>query len=534
LQPSVLEQLGAAFGRLKHLQVVGEICDDVPEEAREQLAALGRLLNTCKQLESVDFCLELETSPALEWLLLDPDSTTITTTTSSRSSNKSSVTGPCLPRLRKWVAPGVSPKLLGHWVTQQQQQQQQQQLGSNLREVTLACGSPQDISGLAPLTGLVALDLSKCDINAASLTALSHMSRLTRLGLYGGEEEAAAACGLPGLRELHFYDCSWDDEFAPDSSPLIELPSSLSSLKQLSFLDISGCDQIEELPDDLGVWLPRLQRLEARHCELEVIPASLTALRHLDLTESAAWDITLSPALSNLRVLDLVDTWVTRLRGLSALTALEELDIRSSDGFKGSLDVLRPLTRLRHLAFTRDGCDPLRPSSFTVLGTLQQLTHLSIGPNKNTAGIVVMTSTSAGPGHPYVPTERPQRPVNPSLKEPCFLALASTPPLPHLQQLDISGAAGKGALAALGPWLVQLPALTQLKMASVPLWAAHRELQRLPVQLRELDLKNTGLEEPPGCITRLTALEVLRIGGEGRLVDLARWRCASSRGRMYG
>jgi Leucine-rich repeat (LRR) protein len=406
----------------------------------------------------------------------------------------------------------------------QQQQQQQQQLGSSLQELSLAYNrSQQNISGLTALASLVALDLTKCGIHSASLTALTHLTSLTRLGLYGGEEEAKAACGVTGLRELQLYNSSSSssssDPAPAQANPLQELPSSLSCLKQLSHLNISGCEQMVELPADLGVWLPRLEVLEAKGCQLAAVPASLTALQRLVMSGSTATSLALPAALSGIRALDISNSrGMTSLVGLSDVTALQHLDLSSTLAVEGSLDVLQPLTRLRHLAFTRE-CY-LAAASFTVLGTLTHLTHLTIGPPTIRFGRCMTT------GKPFP-------------KDPCLQALATMPPLPHLEQLTLSQGLAYDGLGAAGPWLAQLTALTQLSLRRMYPMRSHKyacaQLQRLPVTLKELDLSVTPFEEPPSCLTRLTALEVLRIGMDGRLMDLTRWRAqAQAQGRASG
>jgi Leucine-rich repeat (LRR) protein len=350
------------------------------------------------------------------------------------------------------------------------------------------------------------------------------MSSLTRLGLYGGVEEAAAACAVTGLRHLCLYNRPNDDAILPGTR-LRVLPSSLSSLQRLSHLSISWCRHLEELPADLGMWLPELEVLEAKGCRFETVPASLTALQHLDVSDSTAQRLTLPAALSGLRDLNLHGArQLTSLSGLGELAALEALDIRSTKIFRrgwdlgpGSLTSLQPLTGLRRLAFTREVFrnDPgLNPASYTVLATLTLLTHLTVGP------VTLRTKADA------LLIRRWRGGID---RDAGLQALASMPPLPHLQELVIGEYVGYNAMAALGPWVAKLTALTQLDLWGNQLGkSGTRQLRRLPVQLRELDLSRTGLEEPPVCLTRLTALEVLHIGREGRLVDLARWRAQSS------
>jgi hypothetical protein len=105
--------------------------------------------------------------------------------------------------------------------------------------------------------------------------------------------------------------------------------------------------------------------------------------------------------------------------------------------------------------------------------------------------------------------------------------------LPALQELTMTSMKiDPRHWPAVGSWLGLQSQLVRLHMRAIKLqdrWMAqHLQLQapledleqlraqglaRLPTQLEELDLSHCGLKEPPQCLSRLTALKVLRAGG---------------------
>jgi Leucine-rich repeat (LRR) protein len=180
------------------------------------------------------------------------------------------------------------------------------------------------------------------------------------------------------------------------------------------------------------------------------------------------------------------------LQHISSWTALEVLDAADSDGLK-DVALLRPLTRLRHLSLENlRSLSPSSSTSFTVLGAMQQLTHLnlrSVGKNPTPA---------------------------------CCAALAGTNPLPALQQLDLSGQE-VGSYSALAPWVAKLTALTSLNLSGGKV-AEGDELLYLPTQLRELHLAAMeDMGEVPRGVLRLPALELLSLGYNQGLDQLPSW-----------
>jgi Leucine-rich repeat (LRR) protein len=270
----------------------------------------------------------------------------------------------------------------------------------------------------------------------------------------------------------------------------LELPGSLSHLKQLTRLDIASCEDVSELPEDLGVWLPHLQQLEAEGCSLQAVPASLTALTTLYLTRGCADSLALPTTLSNLREVELRNSSYTSVTGLSSMLFLEYLDVANSSALCSSLAALQPLTRLRHLDL--GGVEDLDPSSFTVLGALQALTYLGLA-----APECKQTATA------------------------CSRILAGAAPLAALVELDLGGHSA-ASLAALGPWLAGLTALTKLTMSECEV-SSRGKMLHLPAGLRELGLRSCKLQQVPPGLKRLSALEVLNLSDNPKLCKLPTW-----------
>jgi hypothetical protein len=361
---------------------------------------------------------------------------------------------------------------------------------------------PVDVSGLAAATGLEELTVRR--VTPSSLQCLgSSSSSLTRLelgpdytlghqeyneqGLLSDATAVEAACAVTSLRHLVL------------TVPPTGLPNSISALQQLSRLHIravgSGAAGFRELPSDLGTRLPRLVWLEVTPgassgdpCQLEAVPASLSRLSRLDLNCSrnypGPWPhgtITLPATLAGaLKELHLTSCNLATVHGLSRLTGLELLVLTKAKVIGSSLTALRPLTRLRHLAFehtwTNDGYPD--PSTFTIFGTLQHLTSI--------------TATGGSTA--------------------CWQALVSAAPPPGLKQLCLAAKDNSSALAALSPWLSQATALTKLSLGGRAVSHA-QEVLCLPPSLVELELGCVEWAEGhlPRGLLRLTALEVLHV-----------------------
>jgi Leucine-rich repeat (LRR) protein len=469
---ALVQQHAAAVGRLKHLSVWS-----ITPVVAEQLRGLGRLLQAATQLESLTVNVANRGELQQPWLILDPPSTSYST-----------MAVPHLP-LRTWWTFGVPYDLLVHWLAQQPPGNPLTQL------VTLKCGGyapTLDISPLTAIAGLrkLSLDGYVAEECSSSLRSMTSVTKLV-LGGWRNAEAAQAVAALTGLRGLAF------------SERIPEVPNSYSSLQQLTALRIRLAKGTDELPADLGDWLPRLEYLEVKEAEFTSVPASLSSLTALDLPRARGTSLTLPTTLTRLNKLLVARANFMSIEGLGSLPALQALDVSGSCALGSSLSVLAPLTGLRSLNL--DCTAGLDPASFTVIGALQQLTALNLA------------CTGAGR---YI-TRDPSEVVEAQCR-----ALASTPPLPALQQLDISGH-GAASVAALAPWVARLNALTQLCMDGCGFHAEEQQLDFLPEQLRELDTSNSSRgfrrEQLPTGLQRLTALEVLRMKNNTSLCQLPTW-----------
>jgi Leucine-rich repeat (LRR) protein len=169
---------------------------------------------------------------------------------------------------------------------------------------------------------------------------------------------------------------------------------------------------------------------------------------------------------------------------------LEYLDVANSSALGSSLAALQPLTRLRHLNL--GGVEGLDPTSYTVLGALQRLTYLGL----------------AAPECKQTAAARSR-------------VLAGTEPLAAVTELNLRSH-DAASLAALGPWLAQLTALTKLTMSECEV-SSRGKLLHLPAGLRELDLRCCKLQQVPPGLKRLSALEVLNLSDNPKLCKLPTW-----------
>jgi Leucine-rich repeat (LRR) protein len=448
------EQMAAAASRIKRLEVKG-----ISSSSKAQQEGFGRLLWACNQLEEVD--ISCSGDPGKPWLMLDPDST-----------SGSTPRVPSAP-LHSWRSHGMPQSLVYKWL-----EQQQARPAPTLKCVSTSSSGGEDLSQLAGLRGLEELRLSYDDFPLPPGIS-SSLSSVTKLALGTDAEEH--------LEEL-------------------------SAFSRLSCLNMA---MKAEVPADLGETLPNLQRLEAPapfltygrvydqegKCLGNAALTSLTGLTRLGLAYCNDSN-PLPPGLVRLKELD-VSYAQSELDHTSDWTALEVLDAFGNHGID-TLTALQPLTRLRHLNLGEVAADyGWDASSFTVLGTLQQLTRLSLRQS---------TVTS-----PY------QRRAFSGPCAACCAALAGTEPLPALQQLDLAGQE-VGSDSALAPWVAKHTALTSLNLSGGEV-AAGDELLYLPTQLRELHLApmpHMGNKLPRGLL-RLPALEVLSLAHNWGLKQLPTW-----------
>jgi hypothetical protein len=126
---------------------------------------------------------------------------------------------------------------------------------------------------LASCSKLQELHLDNCwvtALGAGSTVPPEHLLRssaFTKLVLdscYIAQDVLPAVCVATQLRHLDLRN----------NADLVALPAELSSLKQLTLLDISGTG-VEELPQQLGKWMPQLQVLGLENTKVATIPQGL-------------------------------------------------------------------------------------------------------------------------------------------------------------------------------------------------------------------------------------------------------------------
>jgi Leucine-rich repeat (LRR) protein len=238
-------------------------------------------------------------------------------------------------------------------------------------------------------------------------------------------------------------------------------------------------------------------QLEASNAYLAAVPASLASLTRLAVRSNQGAQLVLPTTLTCLKELYLTYAAYGSVVGISSLVALEWLDAPQSaiNIFGGSLTYLQRLTRLRHLNISRH--QVMVPQSFTVIGTLQQLTYLNLS---SILPADEEQSTTAG-----------------------WEALACARPLPALLELDLSCVEPEHSLSMLGPWLGRLTALTKLSMSG-NLGSNGNEFLYLPPQLQELDLSSMeGMQRLPLGLLQLSALRVLDLRYNSGLRQLPSW-----------
>jgi Leucine-rich repeat (LRR) protein len=446
-----VQQLTAAVNKLKRLRIVQPGASGrMAEASAEQLAGLG----ACRQLEEVNIHCWIDKP----WWGLGQDINSSSTTTSSSSSR--AVAGP----LRSWRSAHVTPQLFTDWAPQQVVQH-------TLTGLHLEAGSKEvDLSGLPALAGLKELTLTTSN-TIFSPSSLSTITSLTLLQAPASDGLMKAACGLTGLRQLSLEG----------SRSFRQLPSAMQALVQLTGLSLVSI----AVPPDLGVWLPSVQRLEVSGIfQLELVPASLTRLTHLNLAGNTGRSLNLPAALAGLKQLVTPAADYTSFKGLNHLTALEVLDVSFTTAQGSGWADLQALTRLRHCDIL--GWSGLQPDSLAVVGALQQLTYLAV-------------------------------------TVPSGAHWATPRPLPALQELHMWGASPDSSLAVLGPWLSQLTAVTGLHVVRLVVEAIDK-LDYLPVGLRHLRLSSTeGLKRLPWGVQTLSALECLDVSNNPGVFYLPLW-----------
>jgi hypothetical protein len=252
------------------------------------------------------------------------------------------------------------------------------------------------------LTQLQSLDFEGLylrDSETQALTSLQHLTSLRMANCFLEMQDLGPLSVLVNLRKLNL-DTNMDLD--ANSPHFINLSRALTQLTSFSLAD---CDHLHN-PRGLSE-LKFVQELDLSlqsDLELADLPALpfLTKLTFKD--NSAVLDSAETvKALSGLQHLDMRDCYfgqVSALGSLVSLTRLEAVHGRErGDGYYRCvlLTALGPLQQLRHLVVSSDfkQADPI--SSFSVLGTLQHLTHLELrGPQLPAGALAAMFSTRQG------------------------------------------------------------------------------------------------------------------------------------------
>jgi Leucine-rich repeat (LRR) protein len=273
--------------------------------------------------------------------------------------------------------------------------------------------------------------------------------------------------------------------------PLEDIPSSISQLQQLQQLNLFRT-KVQQLPEELGTWLPQLRVLEARRTEFPTIPHSLSRLTCLVADDSCVTELSAVEHLVALKCLHL-ESISPPLQALSRLVALETLCLglwcRLSEQEAAAVCIPGPLPNLRSLTVEAETGIPA--GGLQVLVGAEQLTHLRVEVHAESG------------------QENDQ-----------LAALWETGVLPQLQQLVIMCDGGEyppvlQAAAAI-PWLEQQPQLTSLRISGCLLKAL--ELEQLPCQLEALDFRCCKLaDDDPGVLTHLTRLHTLKLPVAGEV-----------------
>jgi hypothetical protein len=227
---------------------------------------------------------------------------------------------------------------------------------------------------------LTSLRLAFCGLPEGDIRPLSALVGLCQLSLEGSMHIDAERWLFTDLARALTQLTS----FKMGEDKLLEHPWGLSELKFVQDLDLSTVPdlQLDDLPE-----MPSLTKLTFRnnlaHLESFDTGKTLSRLQHLDMLES--YFGTSARALASLVSL-------TRLEAVTGAKHLWEGMDRLV-----LITAVGPLQQLRHLAISSDfkQADPI--SSFSVLGTLQHLTHLDLsGPKLPAGALAAMFSASQG------------------------------------------------------------------------------------------------------------------------------------------
>jgi hypothetical protein len=327
---------------------------------------------------------------------------------------------------------------------------------------------------LAACSGLRALEVTAREWPPPAVPSqLQQLKGLTQLVLHDGVVWGMRPCQVPAGVWVLTQLC----HLALDYSSVCVLPQEVSALKALTCLDLSNTC-VQELPAELGSWLPQLEVLLLRWDHNGIIPQGLDRLTCLSVGFQRDSSFTSVQHLVQLQKLDLRGE---ALQGpfnmLSSMTALQELRVDMDTG--AAVSGLTPLPLLRHLVIYAKHTVQVAAQ---LIGSAQHLTTL------------IMYEGQEG------------------LQAGDLQQLGAVPKLRELVLYMKSLA----DLVAAGPWLQQRAHLTALCVY----WDSQDEvfaLGHLPPHLEQLGLRGAvvGWGGVPSCVVQLAGLRELWLDVEG-------------------
>ena len=226
------------------------------------------------------------------------------------------------------------------------------QFATNLSSIRIEGSKVSDLSPIAGLTQLKALDIDSIDSPSVIHDAkqLSRLVNLTFLALHGVEDLTPLA-GLPKLEQLFVSHSNIRDlsplaglinlELIQMSGALISDLSPLAGLTKLEHVYLPGGD-ISDLTPLAG--LTELEELHLhRNSISDISPiAGLTGLNRLDLGFNAISDVSPLAGLTNLKWLRVADNDISDVTPLARLINLQWLGV-----YKNEISDISPLDGLR-------------------------------------------------------------------------------------------------------------------------------------------------------------------------------------------
>jgi Leucine-rich repeat (LRR) protein len=301
------------------------------------------------------------------------------------------------------------------------------------------------------------------------LLQLTSLTRFEVLGARGvGLLDGQVPPGVWGLAQLRALDLNRSWQF-------LELPSGISSLRQLTFLGVTG-SRLQELPHQLGAWLPQLQVREADDTALEAIPHGLSRLTRLHVNRCDVRNVSAGSRLVSLQALHISGSYLQprygALSNLSKLLCLRTLMITNYRGRATGVPGPLPCLRVLQLAASSNHVQV----ASQLVGSGQQLTRLEL--------------CGVGPDQVEV--------------------LGQLGVLPVLQEFALSRS-HVTSLAPAGNWLQQQPQLTSLSVDCLETNVERCQLGPLPIGLQRLITTGLDVWQDASVRESLVQLSGLRV-----------------------